>query len=229
MSPRQPNTRRINTESLAPHAVAQSQPTVIIRRPRPDDLIDLAVNRFREGKFENVELLADELGISRATAYKWVGNGEHLLATVLSINAVQMVKRAAGETARRGVDKICHVMMSISRQTLAMLPFRELIERNPEKTLRLVASKSGPVQRIAITAIEDVLREEISDGYLQLPLDSHTAAYILVRLCESFLYADIIIGEAVDLSKLEAATRALMGAQDGLATRKVKRRTRSKA
>ena len=36
---------------------------------------------------------------------------------------------------------------------------------------------------------------------LRLPVDAHTMAYALVRIGESFLYADVIAGEKPDLAK----------------------------
>ena len=38
-------------------------------------------------------------------------------------------------------------------------------------------------------------------GALRLPVDAHTMAYALVRIGESFLYADVIAGEKPDLDK----------------------------
>ncbi len=198
-----------------------------IRRPMPTDFISLAVRRFRAGKYENIEVLADELGIARATAYKWVGNGERLLSEVLAVLAEEMFQHADNATKSHGAKRICEILMSISRQTLATKSFRQLLERAPEKTLRLVASKSGPVQKTAIANTEAVLRQEIQLGRLPLPLDSHTMAYVLVRLCESFLYADTIAGESIDLPKLEVAINALLG-HSAKATRSPKQPTRSK-
>jgi hypothetical protein len=41
----------------------------------------------------------------------------------------------------------------------------------------------------------------MASGALRLPVDAHTMAYALVRICESFLYADVIAGEKPDLDK----------------------------
>ena len=183
----------------------------VFRRPTPDDLIELAARRFRSGKYANIEQLADELGIARATAYKWIGNGDRLLSQVLGVIAQQMFEQADAATGARGATRICAILMSISRQTLALKPFRQLLESAPEKTLRVVASKSGLVQKTAIASLEGVLKQEMESGNLRLPLDSHTMAYVLIRLCESFLYADTIAGESIDLPKLEITIQALLG------------------
>ena len=79
--------------------------------------------------------------------------------------------------------------------------YRAFLERNPEKALRMVASKAGPVQAGTIALHQQLLEEEIGRGHLRLPVDAHTMAYALVRIAESFLYADLIAGEKPDIAK----------------------------
>jgi hypothetical protein len=88
-------------------------------------------------------------------------------------------------------------------------PYRSWIEsEDPEKAMRIVASKFGPVQETTIRLWEEVLMEEIERGNLRLSVDPHAMAYAIVRISESFLYADLIAGEepavdkAVEIVKL---------------------------
>ena len=60
------------------------------------------------------------------------------------------------------------------------------------------------MQRTAIATMQEMLEEEQAGGRLELPVDSHAMAYALVRLVESFLYADFIAGERPELEKAEA-------------------------
>ena len=79
--------------------------------------------------------------------------------------------------------------------------YRAFVERDPQKALRIVASKDGPVQQRTIALHEELLAEEVRRGALTLPVDAHTMAYALVRIVESFLYAYAIAGETPDLEK----------------------------
>ena len=45
---------------------------------------------------------------------------------------------------------------------------------------------------------------------LRLPVDAHTMAYALVRVVESFLYADAVAGEQVDLEKAVAILKLML-------------------
>ncbi len=79
--------------------------------------------------------------------------------------------------------------------------YRAFLERNPQKALWIVTSKTGPVQARVIALNEGMLEEEIARGELRLPVDAHTMAYALVRIAEAFLYADMFTGEKPDLEK----------------------------
>jgi len=57
------------------------------------------------------------------------------------------------------------------------------------------------VQSRTIALNQQLIEEEVRSGALSLPVDAHTMAYALVRIGESFLYADAIAGEKPDLDK----------------------------
>jgi hypothetical protein len=71
-------------------------------------------------------------------------------------------------------------------------------------------TRAGTVQRRVVAKVEDLLHEEIAQGNLKPPLPPHDLAYLIVRIIESFLYADIIAGEQPDTAKVEQAIAALL-------------------
>ena len=175
----------------------------------------LARQRFLAGKRIRVEELAAELGIPRATAYRWAGNAEALAAQVVvelvDLNFALSLRDARGRGAARIVDATARGLRMIADSRA----YRAFMARDPQKALRVVASKEGPVQARTIAHYERLLREEIEAGHLALTVDPHTMAYALVRLAESFLYADIIAGESPDLGKAVEIIRLLLGAGTG--------------
>lgn len=171
------------------------------RRPQPADLLHVAKKRFLEGRLENLEQLADELGISRATAYKWVGNVAQMMSLIFASIAEEMFQRASDEIKGSGVTRIQKILMRISRETVTLAPYRRFIENNPEKALRIITAKGMPLQKKSITLIEGLLEQETAKGQLALPLDAHTMAYVLARVIESFVYADFLADEPADFEK----------------------------
>lgn len=165
------------------------------------DLRALARRRFLAGQRLSVEELAADLGISRATAYRWAGNADllagHVIASLVDSTFHRTLREAKGRGAERVIDSLTRGMRYIASSK----PYRAFLERDPQRALRIVASKEGPVQARTIALNQGLLEEEVRRGTLELPVDAHTMAYALVRLVESFLYADMIAGEAPDLDK----------------------------
>jgi len=179
--------------------------------PTPDDLLALARRRFLALERVSLEDLAAELGISRATAYRWAGNAEQLAGQVIVGLVDQTFQRTLREGRGRGAARIVDVTARGLRYVAGSEAYRAFIARDPQKALRIVASKEGPVQARTIANHELLLREEIARGELSLPVDPHTMAYALVRVAESFLYADIIAGERPDLDKAVQIIELMLG------------------
>jgi AcrR family transcriptional regulator len=179
--------------------------------PSPADLLALARRRFLAQERISLEELAAELGISRATAYRWAGNAEQLAGQVIADIADQTFQRTVREGRGRGVARIVDITRRGLRYVAGSEPYRAFLARDPQKALRIVASKEGPVQARTIANHERMLREAVENGELSLPVDPHTMAYALVRVAESFLYADIIAGETPDLDKAVQIIELMLG------------------
>jgi len=165
------------------------------------DLRALARLRFMECERLCLEELAAELGISRATAYRWAGNVEQLAGEVIASIVDDTFQRALREARGRGAERVVDVTARGLRYIATSAPYRAFLERDPQKALRIVASKEAPVQARTIALHQQLIEEELQSGALRLPVDAHTMAYALVRIAESFLYADAIAGEEPDLDK----------------------------
>ena len=181
------------------------------RLPTAADLLGLAGRRFLKGERVRVEELAAELGVSRATAYRWVGNNEQLIGGVIASLSLEVYQQALRGARGRGAARVVDMMARGMRLIAAAPAYRAFLEREPEKALRMVASKAGPVQAGTIALHQRLLEEEIERGHLRLPVDPHTMAYALVRIAESFLYADLIAGEKPDIAKAVEIVKLMLG------------------
>lgn len=167
--------------------------------PTPRDMLAAGRRCFMRGERLDINALAQELGISRATAYRWAGNLEELTGVVIASLAAGTFHRALREAEGEGIDRL----IDASRRGLRYMssgPYRDWLSRqDPEKALRIVASKFGPVQATTVRLYEEVLVSEQERGNIKLPVSPHTMAYAMVRISESFLYADLIAGEEPDI------------------------------
>jgi hypothetical protein len=178
--------------------------------PTAPDLLDLARRRFLKGERIGLEDLSAELGISRATAYRWAGNADLLSGLVIASIAEDTFRRAASEARGRGAARVVDVIARGMRYVATSAAYRAFLERDPQRALRIVASKDGPVLQRTIAMHEELLAEEVGRGTLELPVDTHTMAYALVRVVESFLYADAIAGETLELEKAVAILKLML-------------------
>jgi AcrR family transcriptional regulator len=169
--------------------------------PTREDLLALARQRFLRGEPIDMQRLAVELGISRATLYRWAGNAGELMGRVVASFGEETFRRAMREARGRGAARVVSTMERGMRLTASFRPYRAFLERDPQSALRIVASKDGPVQQQTIAQIQALIEEEVAAGRLSLPVDAHSMAYALVRIAESFLYADSIAGEEPDIDK----------------------------
>jgi AcrR family transcriptional regulator len=183
---------------------------------RPDALAAFRIARrwFKSGRRIEMQELAAELGVNRATLFRWVGSRDDLLAEILWSLAAPTLAAAVDGASGRGGRRIADIMGRFATMLDGADYFREFLRREPERALRILTTRAGTVQARLVSAVKALLDEEIADGRLQGPLPPHSLAYLIVRIIESFVYSDIITGEQLDIAAVEQATTALVGDDD---------------
>ena len=179
---------------------------------RPDALTAFRVARrwFLAGRRIEMQELAAELGVNRATLFRWVGGRDDLLGEIIWSLAEPTLRRVINESSGQGGLRIATAAGRFAT-LVDQAPFiREFLRREPERALRILTTRASTVQARMVSAIEALLRDEITHGRLQPPLPPPELAYLIVRIIESFLYADIITGEQLDITKAEQAIAALL-------------------
>lgn len=180
------------------------------RRATPLDLYALARRWWLAGERVDVGALATRLKIGRATAFRWVGSRELLLGEILWALCDDLMKQAAQSHGGRGAPRIAAICETVIRAIVAFEPLRRFVRHDPEYALRLLTSKAGPVQARAIECVRRLLQHEAERGALEPPLKLDTLAYLLVRLCESFIYADVVSDQTVDVAEAGLAVQLLL-------------------
>lgn len=176
----------------------------------PRQALALARKRLLAGQKLDMSALAEELGVSRSTLFRWVGSRNELLVEVFW-SLAEPTMRAAAEAARgRGGARVAAMVGHYLRGVLASPAFSAQLAREPQSTLQLLTLAGSPVQRRTVAAIVRLLEEEVAAGHLEPPLPVPDLAYVIVRIGESMLYTPMITGEPADPDKAEAAVAALL-------------------
>lgn len=179
------------------------------RKATPLDLFQLAKRQWLAGERIDVGALAARLKIGRATAFRWVGSRDLLLGEILWSMCKTLMAEAASQAPGQGAARVAAICETAVRAIVSFRPLRVFVRQDPEYALRLLVSKIGPVQRRSIDRVRDLLQAEAERG-LTLPLNVDTLAYLIVRLCESFIYADVISDQQVDVGDAGLAVQLLL-------------------
>lgn len=164
-----------------------------------------ARHRFIEGDRIDMTALAAELGVDRTSLFRWVGNRDALLGEILWSLAVPTFDAADAATHAHGADRVEGALTRFVHDLITADYFRAWITREPSKALRILLGGATPVHRRFVAIVERLLEEEIAAGRTSTPLPPHDLATVLVRVAESYAYADLIAGERPDADRAAAA------------------------
>lgn len=180
---------------------------------RPDALaaFRLARRRFIAGERIEMQEIASELGVSRATVFRWVGSRDELLVQIVWSTTLPTFAHAVESTeALSGGRRIAEVMSTFAATTLESPFFMKFVQREPERALRLLTTKASWFQARLVALVEELLRAEIDAGALTPPFATHDLAYVVTRISETFIYADVVAGELPDPEKVRQVVGALL-------------------
>ncbi|MEA2210528.1 MAG: hypothetical protein QOF83_476 [Solirubrobacteraceae bacterium] len=154
--------------------------------------------------------LADRLGVNRVTLYRWIGSRDRLLVEVLWSLAERALGAARAETAGSGAERIVQVTTRFIEIVIADRGMQRWLADEGEYAMRLLTRHETSFQPRLIAAVQELLEEEARAGRLELPVDLHDLAYVIVRLIESYIYLDLITGQDPRTRSAEPILRMLL-------------------
>lgn len=190
-------------------------------RPRPDAAVALQMARAAFMRCERVDMqsLAAELGVNRTTLFRWLGNRDEALGKIMWSLAEPTFRIALDGMTEKGAVGVAQVMGRFTDALIHSDSLKAFLRREPERALRLLTTKASVLQSEVLTAVERLLKQEQDRGNLVHRLELHDLAYLTVRIMESFIYTDLITGEAPDAGKAELTISVLLGAHPDAASR----------
>ena len=176
-----------------------------------EDVLATARARFWRGDRIDVRAIATELGLGRATLYRWFGSREALIGEVLIGEAEQLVAAARKQARGKGADRLLNTFDIINRGLAGAPPLRRFVEQEPEAAARVITSSTGIVQPRFVAMIAGLIEEERAAGRFASPIDPELLAYAIVRLGEAFMYSDAAAGMRGDVDRLRDVEALLLG------------------
>ena len=166
-----------------------------------------------EGKRLDMQGLADELGVSRVTLFRRVGGREELLSQALWRLTERMLaiaverweaERPEGELHTPGTIRHINAMVAGSAG------LRRLLDDEPTLTMRVLTDPRGRIQSGFVAFNEELLRRDMEEFGLVTIIEPSALAYALLRLGESFLYADVLAARKPDVETANRLQQALI-------------------
>ncbi len=153
----------------------------------------------------DMQRLAVELSISRATLYRVVHSRDRLLAAVLWRLGEHLLAEARRQRTRPGVEGVLQVTRLFCGRLRESAPYRTFLAAEPDAAARVLFTATGGVHAKMVAAQRQILQEAGAPATSDL-------AFLYVRVIESSLYAELFAGPPVDPAVAERAARSLLSA-----------------
>ena len=192
--------------------MATTQPRA---RPGPpaaasrEDILAAAMHHYLRGRRIDVQAIAKEQGVGRATIYRWFGSRDGLIGHVLVQAAEPLLDAARADARGRGGRALLDTFDRFNRSLAEVPALRQFVEQEREAALRIITSGSGIVQPRIVARITELIEAEARAGTYDPPVDPSTLGYAIVKLAEAFLFNDA--GMRGDVDRLREVEAALLG------------------
>jgi AcrR family transcriptional regulator len=173
--------------------------------------LSVATKRFLACERVDVQAIARELGLARATMHRWFQTREALLGEVLATLAERRVVAIREQVGGGGAPALLATFDKFNRELVSAPGMRFLLGQEHERALRILTSSAGIVQPRAVAAAQSLIEREVEAGRYSPPVAPGDLAYAIVRLGEAFLYNDAVAGIRGDVERLREVEAALLG------------------
>lgn len=175
--------------------------------------VAMAASWVEQARRLEMQALADELGVSRATLFRNAGTREDILGealwrvterTLVLAQRRWEAERPQGALHTPGTGR--HINALVSESTA----LHRLLDDEPGLTIRVLTDPRGRVQTGVVAFIEALLWRDMNELGFQPIIEPGALAYALVRLGESFLYADVLAARPPDVATANRLQQALV-------------------
>ena len=142
-----------------------------------------------------------------------MGSREELLSRALWLLTERMLGNGGGAVGGRTAGgRTAHAghRAAYQRDVAQSKGLRRLLDDEPTLAIRVLTDPRGRVQSGIVAFVEDLLRRDVEEFGLVTLIEPNDLAYALVRLGESFLYADVLAARKPDVATANRLQDALV-------------------
>jgi AcrR family transcriptional regulator len=159
-----------------------------VARVTPADAFNAARGCIRRGEKLDMVALADRLGISRATLYRWTGDRDRLLADVVTAELDDLIGAAADRATGTGVQRLETAIAWFLNTLAALPPLRAFLLNEGESGLQMITAPAGPIRPRVVATVAALVDEEAESGRYRPPAPPEVLADGIITLAERYLH-----------------------------------------
>jgi hypothetical protein len=159
--------------------------------------------------------LSEQFGVDRTTLFRWVGNRDRLLVEVLWSIAEPLFRECVAAAEGTGAAYLSRVVGRWVAGTHRSAEFRAVVVRDPDRALRLFAARSGELRARFCALVEALVRREVQAGSFDHPLAPGELAELMTRICDAYVWADLLAGDEPDAVGAQVAVGLLLRPEPG--------------
>ncbi len=146
-----------------------SQPVPSGRPGRPaaatrEEALALARARFLAGERIDVQAIARELGLARATMHRWFHTREMLLGEVMAALGEERINVMRERVGGSGPRALLDTFDAFNRELAQAAGLRAVLAQETELGLRVLTSGAGLVQPRMVAAVRALIEREVARG-----------------------------------------------------------------
>lgn len=173
------------------------------------EIIRAARRALIAGQPVDLGRIAADVGLDRSTIYRQAGRRDDIVADALWSTTEFHAWPASFEEYPPGTPhRVAEVLRSYVRKLIEEPWFRTFLNRDPARALRILTTAEYPLQGRMLVLVGDLIASE-PPGPVDLP--PAELAFVVVRVAESFIYADLITGGTPDADAAYTVFVALLG------------------
>jgi AcrR family transcriptional regulator len=176
-----------------------------------EELLHAVRGHFLAGRRIDIQAICAQLGLSRATVHRWYGSRDDVIGTAMATLVVPLFERIDREVGGAGAARLVDVFERQLRALAEDPALRRFLEYEREAAQRILTASDGLVEPRVVALLQATIEAEMERGY-EPPAEAALIAYAIVRMGESFLYADAASGFRGDFDRLRPVYAALLGA-----------------
>ena len=178
------------------------------------DALAAARTTLLSGARLDMAALACELGIGRATLYRWTGDRERLINEVFLTflqDSFGWIERRVAREKVEGAELIARWVEHMMHTLAKSASVEHLLHNEPDVALRVLTSDSaGSLQDTSMEKLVSIITQEVDKGTYVPRLEPRLLAYAIVRLVDSFVYGDMIAGIDINHGAASKIIRSLL-------------------